>query len=83
MSLCTHFLAEMGGTGRLCWLQHSAPDPGSALGSGDNKNYSGEEDNPRVSRGGKRRQGDPGEEVAGSGDIIEKEHLCSEQPHLS
>ena len=82
MSLSTHFLAEMGGTGRLCWLQHSAPDPGSALGSGDNKNsYSGEEDNPHMSRSGKQRQGDPGEEVAGSGDIIEQEHLCSEQPH--
>ena len=71
-------------TGRLCWLQHSAPDQGSALGSGDSKNsYYRAEDNPHVSGRRKRRQGEPGKEVAGSGNVVQQEHPCSEPVLLS
>lgn len=40
---------------------------------------SGEEDSPHKSWGRKQRQGAAREEVAGSGDVTEQEHLCSEQ----
>ena len=82
MSLCSHFLAEMGGTGRVCWLQHSAPDQGSALGSGDSKKQQlWRRRQPTREPGQEAEAGWAREEVAGSGDVIE--HPCSEQHRCS